>query len=148
MERLSLRKAGCRYLPYVYSTEYPGFVPACPGNLHWNHMRSDFKKIRPGKFYPSTKRRHHWDTHWDVCFLFYRLHASVIQGYCAFDFLQLPSINWIEEFCSCIESPWSSHKNFPFRKFWRSYLDLLMYLQVDQNLPRITNPVSDMTGDQ
>jgi hypothetical protein len=35
---------------------------------------------------------------------------------------------------------WSSPKKFRFRKFWRSYLD--------QNLLRITNPVSDLTGDQ
>jgi hypothetical protein len=39
-----------------------------------------------------------------------------------------------------LNSPWSSPKKFRFRKFWRSYLD--------QNLPRITNPVSDLTGDQ
>jgi hypothetical protein len=38
-----------------------------------------------------------------------------------------------------LHSPWSSSKNFCFRKFWRSYLD--------QNLLRITNPVSDLTGD-
>jgi hypothetical protein len=39
-----------------------------------------------------------------------------------------------------LNSPcWSSPKNFRFRKFWRSYLD--------QNLLRITNPVSDLTGD-
>jgi hypothetical protein len=39
-----------------------------------------------------------------------------------------------------LNSPWSSPKKFRFRKFWMSYLD--------QNLPRITNPVSDLTGDQ
>jgi hypothetical protein len=39
-----------------------------------------------------------------------------------------------------LNSPWSSLKKFRFRKFWRSYLD--------QNLLRITNPVSDLTGDQ
>jgi hypothetical protein len=37
-------------------------------------------------------------------------------------------------------SPWSSLKKLRFRKFWRSYLD--------KNLLRITNPVSDLTGDQ
>jgi hypothetical protein len=39
-----------------------------------------------------------------------------------------------------LNSPWSSPKKHRFRKFWRSYLD--------QNLLRITNPVSDLTGDQ
>jgi hypothetical protein len=39
-----------------------------------------------------------------------------------------------------LNSPWSSPKKFRFRKFWRSYLD--------QNLLRITNPVSDLIGDQ
>ena len=39
-----------------------------------------------------------------------------------------------------LNSPWSSPKKIRFRKFWRSYLD--------QNLLRITNPVSDLTGDQ
>jgi hypothetical protein len=39
-----------------------------------------------------------------------------------------------------LTSPWSSPKQIRFRKFWRSYLD--------QNLLRITNPVSDLTGDQ
>jgi hypothetical protein len=33
-----------------------------------------------------------------------------------------------------------SPKHVRFRNFWRSYLD--------QNLLRITNPVSDLTGDQ
>ena len=41
---------------------------------------------------------------------------------------------------SLLNSPWSSPKKYYFRKFWRSYLD--------QNLHRITNPVSDLTGDQ
>jgi hypothetical protein len=36
--------------------------------------------------------------------------------------------------------PWPSPKNFRFRHCRRSNLD--------QNLPRITNPVSDLTGDQ
>ena len=39
-----------------------------------------------------------------------------------------------------LNSPWSSTKNFRFRKFWRSDLD--------QNSLRITNPGSDLTGDQ
>ena len=39
-----------------------------------------------------------------------------------------------------LNSPWSSPKKIRFRKFWRSYLD--------QNLLRITNPVSDLTKDQ
>jgi hypothetical protein len=39
-----------------------------------------------------------------------------------------------------LNSPWLSPKNLRFRKFWRSYLD--------QKLPRITNPVSDLTGDR
>ena len=39
-----------------------------------------------------------------------------------------------------LNSPWSSPKNVRFRKFWKSYLD--------QNLLRITDPVSDLTGDQ
>ena len=38
------------------------------------------------------------------------------------------------------KQPWSSPKNFRFRRCRRSNLD--------QNLPRITNPVSDLTGDQ
>ena len=41
--------------------------------------------------------------------------------------------------CS-LKHPWSSPKNFRFRRCRRSNLD--------QNLPRITNPVSDLTGDQ
>jgi hypothetical protein len=41
--------------------------------------------------------------------------------------------------CS-LKQPWSSPKNFRFRRCRRSNLD--------QNLPRITNPVSDLTGDQ
>ena len=45
--------SGSWYHPY----SYPGFVPACPGNLHWNHMRSDFEKIRPGKFYKYDPRQ-------------------------------------------------------------------------------------------
>jgi hypothetical protein len=40
--------------------------------------------------------------------------------------------------CS-LKHPWSSPKNFRSRHCRRSNLD--------QNLPRITNPVSDMTGD-
>jgi hypothetical protein len=39
-----------------------------------------------------------------------------------------------------LNSPWSSPKKISFRKFWRLYLD--------QNLLRITNPVSDLTGYQ
>ena len=39
-----------------------------------------------------------------------------------------------------LKHPWSSPKNFRFRRCRRSNLD--------QNLPRITNPVSDLTGDQ
>jgi hypothetical protein len=39
-----------------------------------------------------------------------------------------------------LKHPWSSPKNFLFRRCRRSNLD--------QNLPRITNPVSDLTGDQ
>jgi hypothetical protein len=41
-----------------------------------------------------------------------------------------------------LDSPWSSPQKTRFRKFWRSYLDL------EQKLVRITNPVSDLTGDQ
>jgi hypothetical protein len=40
----------------------------------------------------------------------------------------------------CLSTPpWSSPKNYQFRRCRRSNLD--------QNLPRITNPVSDLTGD-
>ena len=39
-----------------------------------------------------------------------------------------------------LKHPWSSPRNFQFRRCRRSNLD--------QNLPRITNPVSDLTGDQ
>ena len=42
--------------------------------------------------------------------------------------------------CLCITRPGRQPKTFRFRKFWRSYLD--------QNFLRITNPVSDLTGDQ
>jgi hypothetical protein len=41
-----------------------------------------------------------------------------------------------------LNSSWSSPKTFRFRKFWKSYVYL------DQNLLRITNLVSDLTGDQ
>ena len=40
------------------------------------------------------------------------------------------------------KSSWSSPKTFRFRKFWK------LYLLVDENLLRITNPVLDLTGDQ
>jgi hypothetical protein len=39
-----------------------------------------------------------------------------------------------------LKDPWSSPKNFRYRRCRMSFLD--------QNLPRITNPVSDLTGDQ
>jgi hypothetical protein len=41
-----------------------------------------------------------------------------------------------------LNSPWSSPKKIRFRKFRRSYSNIY------QNLLRITNPVSDLTGDQ
>ena len=50
------------------------------------------------------------------------------------------SMNWYT--VPLLNSPWSSPKKNRFRKFWRPYLVL------DQNLFRITNPVSDLTGDQ
>jgi hypothetical protein len=51
-----------------------------------------------------------------------------------------------------LNSPWSSPKKFRFRKSWRSYLEqnLLRITSVKFNILHsgITDPVSDLTGDQ
>ena len=70
---------------------------------------------------------------------FYRYSAvHVIQGYSSCKLNQ--SLGNCYYTVPLFKLSWSPPKKLRIRRFWRSYLD--------QNLPRITDLISDLTGDQ
>jgi hypothetical protein len=69
-------------------------------------------------------------------------HARALHVSRAFPMRRVLNLALMKDDCTVgsLKHPWSSPKNFRFRRCRRSNLD--------QNLPSITKPVSDLTGDQ